>query len=282
MNSGRTSPEVIHVTEHIDSETADETRGVVAHDAAGDAATPGGEDAEVGDEPRRHGSRAALYAAVAGAFCYPEPEELADLTAEDAIESVRGAAADLGCAAAGDALADALSASALDAETLAEGYDALFGLPGDDGEYPVVPYEANYTVRDDIGARQRRIATVSGLLEQFDLGRADSFHERRDHVAVELELLQVLAARRALAAEEGETDRTEQVALAEATVLDRHLADFVPELAHELGGAVEREAVPEPAADVYVAAADLAAALVERDRATHPSAPKPENGGEPS
>ncbi|MFC7323452.1 molecular chaperone TorD family protein [Halorubrum rutilum] len=234
------------------------------------------------DAPGRHGSRAALYAAAAGAFCYPEPERVAALTADDAIESLRTAAATVDCAAAGDALADALSDPALDDETLADGYDALFGLPGDEGEYPVVPYEANYTVRDDIGARQRRIATVSGLLEQFDLARADSFHERRDHVAVELELLQVLAARRALAAEEGDRERAEQLALAEATVLDRHLADFIPALAHELGGAVEREAGPDPAADVYVAAADLATALVERDRAAHPEPPEPETGGEPA
>jgi len=260
------------VTRHTDPTT----------DEANDTVRPTGGDGEVDDASRRHGSRAALYAAAAGAFCYPKPERLAELTAEDAIEGLREAATALGRAAAGDALADALSAPALDAEVLADGYDALFGLPGDEGEYPVVPYEANYTVRDDIGARQRRIATVSGLLEQFDLVRADSFHERRDHVAVELELLQVLAARRALAAAEGDRERAERIALAEATVLDRHLADFLPELAHELGEAVERQAVPDPAADVYVAAADLATALVERDRATHPDPPEPDPGGEPA
>ncbi|QZP39660.1 TorD/DmsD family molecular chaperone [Halobaculum magnesiiphilum] len=230
---------------------------------------------------RYHGSRAALYAVLAGVFCYPEEETVAELTDPEANESMCEAADRLGCGDAGDDLAAALTAADLDAETFADGYDALFGLPGDDGEYPVVPYEADYTVRDDLSAKQRRIATVSGLLDAFDLERADDYHERRDHVAIELELMQVLAARRAVAEADPDGDDARTLELAEATVLSEHLADFLPGLAHDLGAAVEGEAVPEPAAEVYVAAADLATELIERDRASHPDPPETEaaNGG---
>ncbi|WP_435064344.1 TorD/DmsD family molecular chaperone [Halobaculum sp. EA56] len=234
---------------------------------------------------RRHGARAALYAVVAGAFCYPETDRFAELTAADAVESLREAAERLGVGDAAADLAAALTDPELDAETLADGYDALFGLPGDDGEYPVVPYEAAYTVRDDLSAKQRRIATVSGLLEAFDLDRADGFHERHDHVAVELEVMQVLAARRAVAeADPDAGGEARSLELAEATVLETHLADFLPGLAHDLGAAVEEGDVSRAAADVYVAAADLAGELVERDRARHPDPPEADaaNGGEPA
>jgi len=234
---------------------------------------------------RRHGARAALYAVVAGAFCYPEPDRFAELTAQDAVESTCEAAERLDCGDAAADLAAALRAPGLDAETLADGYNALFGLPGEEGEYPVVPYEATYTVRDDLSAKQRRIATVSGLLDSLDLDRADGFHDRHDHVAVELELMQVLAARRAVAEADPEADDDARtLELAEATVLETHLADFLPGLAHDLAAAVEDEDVPRAAADVYVAAADLATELIERDRSRHPDPPETDaaNGGEPA
>lgn len=240
---------------------------------------------EFEEAKRRHGGRAALYAVVAGAFCYPETDRFTELTAPETIEGLREAADRLGCGDAAADLAAALEASELNAETLADGYNALFGLPGDDGEYPVVPYEATYTARDDLSAKQRRIATVSGLLDALELERGDGFHDRHDHVAVELEVMQVLAARRAVAEADTDTDDdARSLELAEATVLETHLADFLPGLAHDLGASVDREDVPEAAADVYVAAADLASELVERDRARHPDPPETDTGlgGEPA
>jgi len=41
---------------------------------------------------RRHAARAAVYAALAGAFCYPEDEAVAELTDEDAAAGLREAA----------------------------------------------------------------------------------------------------------------------------------------------------------------------------------------------
>jgi TorA-specific chaperone len=136
-------------------------------------------------------------------------------------------------------------------------YTETFGLPGEDGEYPVVPYEAHYTVRGDIGQKQRRIAKVVGAVEALGFTVAETFDERQDHVALELELLQLLAGWRAVAARTGDLDDAESVERIEATLLEEHLVDFVPSLATAV-----REATDEP---VYVAGADLAEELVVAD-----------------
>ena len=240
------------------------------------------------DDPEpadRHGARAALYAALAGAFEYPDESVLADLTADETVEGIRTAAGTLGL---DEAAADLLAA--LDDATvpaLRRAYDDLFGVPGEDGTYRVVPYEAAYTVRDDVGQRQRRIATVSGLLDAFGLQRHEGFAERWDHVAVELELMQVLAGQHVLALAEGDDARVDAVERAQATVVHGHLVEFVPALSSDLHAATDGDG-PGPA--VYRHAAALAAALVADDAAAFPEVELPaatgptaveRKGGEP-
>ncbi|WP_435181148.1 TorD/DmsD family molecular chaperone [Halorussus sp. AFM4] len=223
----------------------------------------------------RHAARAAIYSAAAGAYCYPDEEIVAELTHAETADGLRAAGRKLDLTDEVEALLGALGAT--DREALESAYNDLFGLPSDDGTYAVVPYEAEYTVGDEVSRKQRRIATVAGLLEAFGVEPADDFHERQDHVVVELELLQVLAARRAVACEEGEADDAENLERAEATVLDEHLADFVPAFAHGVRDATddpkEAESYDDPrraAGAVYRAAADLAEAIVTRDLAAHP------------
>ncbi|NHN61584.1 MULTISPECIES: molecular chaperone [Halorussus] len=223
----------------------------------------------------RHAARAALYSAAAGAYCYPDDELVAELTHEETVEGLRSAGRKLDLIAEVEALLEALAAT--DREALESAYNELFGLPSDDGTYAVVPYEAEYTVGDEVSRQQRRIATVVGLLEAFGVEPAEDFHERQDHVVVELELLQVLAARRAVAREDGETDAAANLERAEGMVLDEHLGDFVPAFAHDVREATadlkEREGYDDPrraAEAVYRAAADLAEAVVTRDVAAHP------------
>ncbi|UPW01401.1 molecular chaperone TorD family protein [Halorussus gelatinilyticus] len=227
----------------------------------------------------RHAARSALYSAAAGVFCYPDDDLVADLTHEGTAEGLREAGRKLDLEAEVETLVGALGETTRD--DLESAYNDLFGLPGADGSYPVVPYEAEYTVGDEVGRQQRRIATVVGLLEAFGVEPADRFDERQDHVVVELELVQVLAARRAVAREEGDDDTAANLERAEAMVLEEHLGDFVPAFAHEV-----RESTPDPsevlgadeddadrreaAAAVYRAAADLAESVVTRDVATHP------------
>lgn len=234
-------------------------------------------DQRESSEPRagaqRHARRAGLYGYAATAFQFPDETVAADLLDEEVQASVRAAAAALDVGDEVDALLEALDGT--DREALESAYNDLFGLPTDDGTYPVVPYESHYTTGDAVDESQRRIATVVGLLEEFGLEVSDDFDERQDHVAVELKLLQVVAAQRAVALESGDDDAADRLERAGATVLDEHLVDFVPACAHRLGDeaaslAADSEDSGGAAHDVYAAAGGLAAALVEADDASHP------------
>lgn len=228
-----------------------------------------------GREARRHARRAALYSYVATALRFPDESTIDDLTDETVQVSIRDAGRELDLSDEVDALLTALEG--LDRETLEPAYNDLFGLPGEDGTYAVVPYEAEYATEGDVGETQRRIATLVGLLERFGLEVSEGFDERPDHVAIVLELMQLLSVQRATALTNGNDDAANRVARAGATVLDEHLLDFVPSLAH---------AVDEVCADsnrtgvaAYASALDLAAALVEADVANHPEPVVPRNGG---
>lgn len=215
-------------------------------------------------EPEHHARRAALYAYAAAAHQYPDEDTVADLRDEEVRSAVAEAAEAIGL---GDAFAELAAAlDATDSEELASAYDDLFGLPGEDGTYPVVPYEADYTAGDDVSESQRRIATVVGLLDRFGLEPAPSFDERQDHLAAELELMQVVAGQRAVVTEDGRAEAADRLAAAEATILDEHLTDFVPAFARDVADAGGGRA--------YVAAASFAARLVERDAAAHPDPPR--------
>jgi len=216
------------------------------------------------DDHERHGARAALYSALAGVFCYPEPEPFADLAASETLSAIDEAGDRLGLESEAAALQEALAEAELD--RLEVTHMELFGLPSDDGEYPVVPYEANYTVREDIGQQQRRIAKVAGAVDALGFEFDDKFDERHDHIAVELELLQVLAAWRVVAARREDVESGAKVADLEATLLDEHLVDFVPALAADL-----REATDDA---LYRAAADLAEALVTTDHGRREAPPE--------
>jgi len=226
--------------------------------------------------PQRHAARAALYSAVAVPFLYPEPERIGALRDEEAREGVRTAAERLGLGAEADALLGAVAEAST--EAVESAYNALLGVPGEGGTYPVVPYEAHYTTGAEVDKEQRRIATVVGLMEAFGVEPGEDFAERQDHLAAELELLQVIASQRAVARHEDDADAAGRLAEAEATVLEEHLAGFVPPLAHDLREALDGEGgdsdaewtADEEGRAVYRAAVDLLEALVERDRATHP------------
>lgn len=253
-----------------------------------ESTTPGS-DESVTDvsttDPSFHARRGALYGIAATALTFPDAETLADLR-DDAVQSaVRAAAAEVGgvvddaeSASSSDderalsARVDAFFAAldAADDDAVETAYNGLFGLPSESGSYPVVPYEAQYATTGDVNETQRRVATVVGLLERFDLEPHDGFDERQDHVAVLLELAQVMATQRAVALEDGDTAAAGELAAAEATVLDEHLLGFVPALAHDVRDATSDR--PGEGERVYEAAAALAATLVQRDASVHPEA----------
>lgn len=216
--------------------------------------------------PERHAARATLYATVAVPFMYPTAERIDPLRDAQAREGVRRGADRLGFSTGAEELLAAIGETDLD--DLQHAYDACFGLPGDDGAYQVVPYEAHYTAGEDVSHQQRRIATVVGLMERFGLEPGAGFDERQDHVAAELELLQVVASQRAVARHREDAETAGDLARAEATILAEHLVGFVPALAHDL-----RAHTDHP---VYASVADLAGSLVEWDDRVHPDpAPVP-------
>jgi TorA maturation chaperone TorD len=223
---------------------------------------------------KRHGARAALYGALAGTFTYPEESTVDELTHPETREAVERSARRLGYDEEATGYLDALAS--VSCEEFRAAHDCLFGIP-EEGSYPVVPYEAHYTVGDDVGQKQRRIAVVSGLLEAFDLTRHREFADRRDHVAVELEAMQVLTARRVAAIEDGDDEAKDRVRSAEATLVAEHLVDFVPSLAHEIEAAIERvdrnDGRFRRGGVVYRNAATLASRLVNEDAARLPTVP---------
>ncbi|ELZ02115.1 TorD/DmsD family molecular chaperone [Natrialba aegyptia] len=220
-----------------------------------------------------HAARATLYCVTAAAFTYPTEVTVRDLLDPEAREGIERAAERLDLSAEATTLLETIVETPVSG--LESAYNELFGLPSDDGTYAVVPYEAHYTTRDEISSEQRRIATVVGLMNEFGLEPSDEFDERQDHVAAELELMQVLAGQRAVALESGDHAAAERVGRAEATVLEEHLVEFVPAVAHDL-----RRATGE---DAYVAAADLVEALVTYDNGKHPdpNASAGNGGGSP-
>ncbi|WP_225334358.1 molecular chaperone TorD family protein [Halomicrobium urmianum] len=224
------------------------------------------------EDQQFHARRAALYGYAAAALQFPDETTVADLTDGEVQSAVRAAGDAVGPREEVDRLIEALDG--VDRDGLESAYNDLFGVPGADGTYPVVPYEAEHTVEGDVGEKQRRIATVVGLLEQFGLEPGSEFDERHDHVAVELELLQVLAAQRAAALADSDEEAADRLARATATAVDEHLVAFVPDLAHavtaEVGNGPDDSDAADGAHEVYARAAELAAALVERDAASHP------------
>ncbi|WP_436910151.1 TorD/DmsD family molecular chaperone [Halosimplex marinum] len=264
----------------LDDADASSARSGIDSEAATDgspAAGPATDDRDGDREARErlHSARATLYAAVGGAFCYPDVETRATLTAHDAREGVLQAAERLGLHDEAEAFLDAVADAAV--SDLEAAYNDLFGLP-DGGEYPVVPYEAHYTTGSDVGESQRRIAAVVGLMETFGVEPADDFAERQDHVAAELELMQVVAAQRAAAVHEGDEEAAARLADAERTVVDTHLAEFVPALAHDVDAAVGDD--PSDGERAYRAAARLAAELVKRDHAARGGGDEADDGAD--
>jgi TorA maturation chaperone TorD len=214
------------------------------------------------DTPQYHGARAALYGALAAPFVHPGEGAIDDLAHDDAIEGILTAADRVGVESETETFVGALETT--DAETAARTYDRLFGVPDGEGTYPVVPYEAQYTVDGAIDREQRRIAAVIGVMEAAGFERGETFAERQDHVAAELELAPVLAVQRAVALHSGERAEADRIADLEATFLAEHLADFVPAFARDLRDATD--------VALYETAADLARSLVELDHERHPDA----------
>lgn len=216
------------------------------------------DESTLSPDVQRHLARATVYTFTATAFTPPDEGAVEVLSDQEAQEGALVAAGRIEMA---DHVGDVLDAfNEADPDELARAYDDLFHVPDEDGSYPVVPYEAHYTVGDDVGKEQRRIALVLDVAREIGMEPNDDFTERQDHVVTELELMQILSAQRAHAMHDGDEEALYRIHDVEGALLDEHLVGFAPALAEDV-----QEATDHP---FYEAAAELMAEHVRRDHGT--------------
>lgn len=98
---------------------------------------------------------------------------------------------------------------------------------------PCPPYEIEYGPEHFLG-KSRRLGDVAGFYKAFGVEVSAAAFEREDHAAMEAEFLSLLALKRALAAERGETERVAVCRDAERLFLEEHIGRFLPAFARRV------------------------------------------------
>ena len=126
------------------------------------------------------------------------------------------------------------------AAPLREASERFWSLSGDalEGEHRRVlghtinkecpPYETFYGVSQVDFQQSHLMADISGFFRAFGFQVSDTAFERIDHVAVELEFMQVLAAKEAYARSRGDEEHAQIVREGEAAFLGDHLGKWAP------------------------------------------------------
>jgi TorA maturation chaperone TorD len=140
------------------------------------------------------------------------------------------------------------------AERTAE-YDRVFGLVPS-RECP--PYETEYHAAAEPFFRAQQLADVAGFYRAFGLEPTRGRPERPDHIALELEFMAFLLAKKRLAAD---ADQVVVCAEAEAAFFRDHLAWWVPSFATGLRRKAE--------GGLYTAVAQVLAALMPGERSRY-------------
>lgn len=176
--------------------------------------------------PRRSASaRAEIYRFLALAFADPAPGAVAGLRAQWQL-------AEAGLSEGG-AVADQVGAAlaTLDNETLKRAHLSVFGH-AISKDCP--PYGSEYG-QAHIFEKTQTLADVAGFYRAFGLTLADGMHDRPDHIAFELEFMEFLCLKQALAERRDHGD--ERIAFcrkAQASFLEAHLGFWAFSFAHRL------------------------------------------------
>ena len=107
---------------------------------------------------------------------------------------------------------------------IAADYNQLFlGMSA----HPVAPYESVYTSEEGLLMQEARDEALAAY-RTWGLAVPDSFDLPEDHVALELELMALLADRTAEAARAGNADEAAELVAAQRAFADEHLAWVAP------------------------------------------------------
>jgi nitrate reductase assembly molybdenum cofactor insertion protein NarJ len=171
-------------------------------------------------------ARSAAYRALAQALADPTPEGLARLAEEDLPFAL--AVADVLPGAVRDALAEVAAAfSGASPEDVEREYRRVF-THVHSADHPA--FETDLTARD-VWRQAREMADLAGFYRAFGMATPG---ERPDHVAVELEFLQLVSYKAAWAAARRDPEGLAVCARAEEGFLSDHALRWMPELAARL------------------------------------------------
>ena len=110
---------------------------------------------------------------------------------------------------------------------LAVDYVRTFIGHGMDAYSAAYPYESVYTSKRRLLMQEAR-SEVMHLYHQNKVVRDDSWHEGEDHVALELEYMQILCSRLLHALDDGDEDEAMRLLSAQRSFLTDHLCAWVP------------------------------------------------------
>lgn len=112
---------------------------------------------------------------------------------------------------------------------LAVDYVRVFIGHGMDGFSASYPYESVYTSEKRLLMQDARDEVLS-IYRSCGIDKSDEWKESEDHIALELEFMQVLANRAADALKKGDEESAEALLLTQKNFFDDHVASWVPML----------------------------------------------------
>ena len=139
---------------------------------------------------------------------------------------------------------------------LARDYVRAFIGHGLDSFSASYPYESVYTSEERLLMQEARDEVVA-IYRSVGLDKRDGWTDGEDHVALELEFMQVLAERAADALEAGREDEAASLLSLQGSFLEEHLASWVPMMTADMRRFVKT--------DLYRGLAELTDGFLEAD-----------------
>jgi len=208
------------------------------------------------DQRQRAYTRAFIYRTFSAVFQFPT-EKLLKAVDLEALSSALEAVAELSAEADGStALRDSarrLTGIPVNPDDCHREYVRLFAHSH---LVHCPPYETEY-VSQHVFMKTRDLADIAGFYRAFGLQVADSFKDRVDHLACELEFMSFLALKELYALDAGQPDNASLCADAERKFLESHLGTWVDAFGKALAEA-------EPS-EFYAALASAVCAFIALD-----------------